>query len=64
MPEIVSNTEVALFDPNELPMLLPVYYKRLFPHKLFYRWLSYGLCEFDLIFLNPPCNFIFRFPSS
>lgn len=42
MPEII---EPVVFDPEELPMLLPVYYKRLFPHKLFYRWLSYGLCE-------------------
>lgn len=42
MPELEDKVS---FDPDELPMLLPVYYKRLFPHKLFYRWLSYGLCE-------------------
>lgn len=43
---VEKPTEYAVqFDPDELPMLLPVYYKRLFPHKLFYRWLSYGLCE-------------------
>lgn len=33
------------YDPNILPDLLPVYYKRLFPHKPFYRWLSYGNSE-------------------
>lgn len=30
------------FDPNQLPDLLPLYYKRLFPFGPFYRWLSYG----------------------
>lgn len=35
----------AIYDPAVLPDMLPVYYKRLFPHKPFYRWLSYGLCK-------------------
>lgn len=48
MPE-VNNTE---FNPEVLQDLLPIYYKRLFPHKQFYRWLSYNLCEF--------CEFAFR----
>ena len=30
------------FDPACIPDLLPVYYRRLFPHELYYRWLSYG----------------------
>ncbi|KAJ6634150.1 DNA primase small subunit, partial [Pseudolycoriella hygida] len=30
------------YDPEILPDLLPLYYKRLFPHAPFYRWLSYG----------------------
>lgn len=34
------------FEPAILQDLLPLYYKRLFPHKPFYRWLSYSLCEF------------------
>lgn len=30
------------FNPESLPELLPVYYKRLFPYGPYYRWLSYG----------------------
>ncbi|KAJ8917599.1 hypothetical protein NQ315_000082 [Exocentrus adspersus] len=30
------------FNEEHLPDLLPLYYKRLFPHLSFYRWLSYG----------------------
>ncbi|KAK9879506.1 hypothetical protein WA026_006574 [Henosepilachna vigintioctopunctata] len=30
------------FNEDHLPDLLPLYYKRLFPHSLFYQWLSYG----------------------
>lgn len=33
------------YDPELLQELLPIYYKRLFPHQAFYRWLSYGLCN-------------------
>lgn len=33
------------YDPELLQELLPTYYKRLFPHQAFYRWLSYGLCN-------------------
>lgn len=33
------------FDPVYLPDMLKVYYKRLFPHKAFYRWLSYASCK-------------------
>lgn len=33
------------YDPECLQELLPMYYKRLFPHEAFYRWLSYGLCN-------------------
>lgn len=31
-----------VYDPEILRDLLPLYYKRLFPHQPFYRWLSYG----------------------
>lgn len=52
MPEEESYTQlIAKYDPNILPDMLPVYYKRLFPHKPFYRWLSYGLSESN-IFAN------------
>ncbi|CAH0555024.1 unnamed protein product [Brassicogethes aeneus] len=30
------------FNEEHLPDLLPLYYKRLFPHANFFRWLSYG----------------------
>uniref|UniRef100_A0A2P2I069 DNA primase n=1 Tax=Hirondellea gigas TaxID=1518452 RepID=A0A2P2I069_9CRUS len=30
------------YDPETLVDLLPIYYKRLFPYSLFYKWLSYG----------------------
>ncbi|XP_075221184.1 DNA primase small subunit [Lycorma delicatula] len=33
---------MADFDPAQLPDMLPLYYKRLFPFGPFYRWLSYG----------------------
>lgn len=31
-----------VYDPEILPDMLPLYYKRLFPHDPYYRWLSYG----------------------
>jgi hypothetical protein len=30
------------YDQNDLPELLNQYYKRVFPYKLYYQWLSYG----------------------
>ena len=30
------------YSQDELPDLLPVYYRRLFPYGLYYRWLNYG----------------------
>lgn len=41
MPEDV----VEEYNQNILRDLLPIYYKRLFPHKPFYKWLSYGLSK-------------------
>lgn len=42
------------FDPAQLPDLLPIYYKRLFPFGPFYRWLSYGNRKsiFNQVFFN------------
>lgn len=42
------------FSPDMLQSMLPMYYKRLFPHKQFYRWLSYNLCKF--FFLDLLCR--------
>ncbi|XP_066193553.1 DNA primase small subunit [Sylvia atricapilla] len=33
---------MAPFDPAALPELLPVFYRRLFPHGPYGRWLTYG----------------------
>ncbi|KAK2516463.1 Prim1 [Columba guinea] len=33
---------MAPFEPAALPELLPVFYRRLFPHGAYGRWLSYG----------------------
>lgn len=55
-------TPKAGYNPDELRDYLPLYYKRLFPHIPFYRWLSYGLCKFAEA---PPVNFcakIYIFP--
>lgn len=41
-----KKTPEHAFDPAYLSDMLKVYYKRLFPHKAFYRWLSYGSCKF------------------
>ena len=49
MKETMENGDAKVlpkYDPNSLQDMLPVYYKRLFPHKPFYRWLSYGLCMY------------------
>ncbi|CAO1378370.1 unnamed protein product [Diamesa tonsa] len=52
MPEIKTKE----FDPEALKDLLPIYYKRIFPHKPFYRWMSYGLSE-EGIFCNREFSF-------
>ncbi|KAG8307273.1 primase, DNA, polypeptide 1 (49kDa) [Homalodisca vitripennis] len=33
------------YSDDQLPDLLPLYYKKLFPFGPYYRWLSYGNCE-------------------
>lgn len=38
----VSKKLSTEYDPNELEELLPLYYRMLFPSRLFYKWLSYG----------------------
>jgi DNA primase small subunit len=49
MPEEPPKEELKKreFQADLLKDLLPIYYKRLFPHKLFYRWMSYGLCKLN-----------------
>lgn len=37
-----SVKEKPSYSPDELPEYLPVYYKRLFPYGLYFRWLNYG----------------------
>lgn len=50
MPEVEAKT-VPEYDPVNLQDYLPIYYKRIFPHKPFYRWLSYGLCKLIFFFI-------------
>lgn len=50
---MAATSKEPEFDTALLPDLLPLYYKRLFPHIPFYRWLSYGLCM-----MNPILGFI------
>lgn len=35
-------SEKSTYDAASLPDLLPIYYKKLFPYGLYYRWLNYG----------------------
>lgn len=43
MPPIEATAAaVEQYTQQDLQDMLPIYYKRLFPHKNFYRWLSYG----------------------
>ena len=44
------STPQAQFSQTDLPELLPQYYKRLFPYKEFYSWLSYGIGKLFIIF--------------
>ncbi|XP_022093945.1 DNA primase small subunit-like isoform X1 [Acanthaster planci] len=37
-----KRTTPAVYCQDELPDLLPVYYKRLFPYNQYFRWLNYG----------------------
>ncbi|EDV23807.1 uncharacterized protein TRIADDRAFT_26575 [Trichoplax adhaerens] len=37
-----TSTLSVKYDLTDLPQLMAVYYKRLFPYQLYYKWLSYG----------------------
>lgn len=37
-----DNNNSKEYNPDDLTQLLPYYYKKLFPYKQFYKWLSYG----------------------
>lgn len=39
------------YSQQDLQDMLKIYYKRLFPSKMFYRWLTYSHCKF--------CRFVF-----
>ncbi|KAH8257614.1 hypothetical protein KR038_012098 [Drosophila bunnanda] len=52
----VQAAAVPAYNREMLMDMLPVYYRRLFPHMPFYRWLSYGLTE-DGIFCNREISF-------
>lgn len=44
-PQATTEKKAPAYDSNILPDMLPVYYRRLFPHEPFYRWLNYGHCK-------------------
>ncbi|EDS31751.1 DNA primase small subunit [Culex quinquefasciatus] len=58
MPQPMETSQKAedKFDPASLNDLLPLYYRRLFPHLQFYRWMSYGLSE-PSVFTNREFSF-------
>ncbi|CAB3976730.1 DNA primase small subunit-like [Paramuricea clavata] len=37
-----TSVQNSQYNQNDLPELLKQYYKRIFPYKLYYQWLSYG----------------------
>ncbi|XP_033628749.1 DNA primase small subunit-like isoform X2 [Asterias rubens] len=37
-----ETTTKSTYSQDELPELLPLYYRRLFPYNQYYRWLNYG----------------------
>ena len=37
-----TRTQNTQYNQDDLPELLTQYYKRIFPYKLYYQWLSYG----------------------
>ncbi|XP_028393344.1 DNA primase small subunit-like [Dendronephthya gigantea] len=37
-----EGSQNSQYNQNDLPELLKQYYKRVFPYKLYYQWLSYG----------------------
>ena len=38
--DVIENADDS-FDASVYPDLLPIYYKRLFPFSLYYKWLRY-----------------------
>ena len=64
MPEVLTTeqpepaTIKSEYDSQQLAQFLKVYYRLLFPDKLFYRWLSYGNGMFANLFV--PCFYLFR----
>lgn len=44
-PQAPQESKAPVYDASILPDMLPVYYRRLFPHEPFYRWLNYGHCK-------------------
>ncbi len=37
-----TSIKESQYNQDDLPELLKQYYKRIFPYKLYYQWLSYG----------------------
>ncbi|GIY17474.1 DNA primase small subunit [Caerostris darwini] len=53
----VDNQLDDSFDANVYPDLLPIYYRRLFPFSLYYKWLKY---DDDKFFINREFSFTLK----
>lgn len=60
----MSKETAKQFSPEGLQDMLPIYYKRLFPHIQFYRWLSYNLCKFHSRSFGAKSKVFFEFGLS
>lgn len=49
MLETTEEKQTDEYSQNDLQDMLPIYYKRVFPHKPFYRWLSYNMSKFTIL---------------
>ncbi|XP_063706786.1 DNA primase small subunit [Culicoides brevitarsis] len=56
MSEVAQTQSAPAFDSSQLRTLLKIYYKRLFPYRLFTKWLTYGYTDPD-IFTNREISF-------
>lgn len=54
-------SQSSQFNQSDLPELLQQYYKRLFPYKYYYNWLSYGNGELNLIVVEFRCSHFISF---
>lgn len=52
MPDSTSSSQNEEYSQQDLQDMLPIYYKRLFPHKPFKQWLTYYGSKYRLLFAH------------